>query len=356
MATVLQHNAKWSVDWLDNQGKRHRRVVGDGTDRKLAKEEAQFIEAELERQRRNQRCPNTADCDFVIDEFFKSIAATISDSTGARYAVYAGHFKEYFASVGIVKFYALQPVHIEGYRNHRLETVAPKTVLGEMTVLKTLCGWAHDHGFHGQDAGHKVAKLGNRRLPERVPLHYSEIQQREILSAAWSDPQLYLMICLGLFAGCRTGGVLGLKVDDVDLVRGKLVVREKGSKERTLFIHPQLREAFERCPAKNPVHWFGEWTPRQANQLGSELTSFLRRVTGLTGDRARFHNLRHTFAITLLRQGVSIPVVSKLLGHASIMTTMIYLRVEDSDREKAIQSLPTIAFQIPSRTPPVAVV
>ena len=41
-------------------------------------------------------------------------------------------------------------------------------------------------------------------------------------------------------------------------------------------------------------------------------------------DRIRFHDLRHTFASQLVASGVSLYVVQKLLGHASIRTTERY--------------------------------
>src|SRR5690606_31400769 len=42
------------------------------------------------------------------------------------------------------------------------------------------------------------------------------------------------------------------------------------------------------------------------------------------------HQLRHTFAVTLLRNGCDIVTIQKLLGHADIQTTQVYLNVENS--------------------------
>ena len=131
----------------------------------------------------------------------------------------------------------------------------------------------------------------------------------------------------------------------MDLAGAKLQVIEKGSKGRTVDIHPQLREAFERCPpVAGSRYWFGDLPRAEANATGRELCQFIRDVTGLKGEKGRFHNCRHTFAITLLRQGTPVPVVAKLMGHKSIETTMIYLRVEDQDKAKAVAALPVIQF------------
>jgi site-specific recombinase XerD len=138
-----------------------------------------------------------------------------------------------------------------------------------------------------------------------------------------------------------------LKVQDVDLQQGKLMVCEKGEKERVLDIHPELRRAFEECPAVDRVYWFG---PDQASDRGMEdfstsTCAFLRRVTGLDRKRARFHNLRHTFAVNLLRSGSDVRLVRDLLGHESLTTTMLYLSVMDGEKEAAISRLPSVGRQ-----------
>jgi len=67
------------------------------------------------------------------------------------------------------------------------------------------------------------------------------------------------------------------------------------------------------------------WAIRRSN-----LVRRLRRRTGLDFDP---HWYRHTYATRLLRAGAPVEVVSKLLGHASIATTLTvygHLSIEDA--------------------------
>lgn len=52
-----------------------------------------------------------------------------------------------------------------------------------------------------------------------------------------------------------------------------------------------------------------------------------------------FHSLRHTFAMKLRRRGVSLEKVQKLLGHASLQATGIYLEPSKEDLIDAMQTL-----------------
>lgn len=346
MAFVVKQRGKWAVDWTDQKGNRHRRIVGDGTDRKAAKEEAKLLEKQLAAAREDHRPMYLADTKRVIQEWRDQAVSALSITTQERYAVFARLWEEdLIHRQNVLRFYSLEAGHVESYRNKRLQEAAPKTVWNEMTALRTLCNWAHQRGYHQQNVARLVPKLGTgRKLPEKCPYHYTEGQRAAILTAAWGDPTRYLMFCLGFFAGCRTGGVAALRVQNVRLegAQPTITVTEKGSKERTMAVHPQLLEAFRRCPPKDPALWFGPMTRRQQQDLSKELCGFIRRATGLQGVLARFHNCRHTFAITLLRQGVSLPVVSRLLGHADVATTMTYLRVEDPDKAAAIGTLPVV--------------
>ena len=53
----------------------------------------------------------------------------------------------------------------------------------------------------------------------------------------------------------------------------------------------------------------------------------------------RIHDLRHSFATEAVRQGVPLPVVSKLLGHSNINMTMRYSHASDTDAEAATETI-----------------
>jgi len=59
-----------------------------------------------------------------------------------------------------------------------------------------------------------------------------------------------------------------------------------------------------------------------------------------------FHSSRHTFATFLISSGVNVYTVSKLLGHKDIKSTLVYAKVINEEKEKAVNSIPKFDFWI----------
>lgn len=60
--------------------------------------------------------------------------------------------------------------------------------------------------------------------------------------------------------------------------------------------------------------------------------------------KVHFHCARHTFATLLVTSGVNIFTISKLMGHKDIKSTLVYAKVMDEEKEKAVNSMVEFNF------------
>ena len=74
-----------------------------------------------------------------------------------------------------------------------------------------------------------------------------------------------------------------------------------------------------------------------------------RRTTGVK--LANPHRFRHTFASDMVRAGVSLPALMKLMGHANIQTTLVYIDVTPLD---VYQQYARAAAQLVRRAPEIS--
>lgn len=151
---------------------------------------------------------------------------------------------------------------------------------------------------------------------------------------------------LMIFCGLRSCEVLSLQLTDIDLNEGQLRVRGKGNKERVLPMSPfvviSLRKYLDHerpawCPhASCFVVLKGSRRGQAMTPAGlRRLFRYRRKVLGLPSANA--HRFRHTFCTSLIRQGVSLPVVQKLMGHSDIELTMTYVHMSLEDVSKEYQ-------------------
>ena len=135
--------------------------------------------------------------------------------------------------------------------------------------------------------------------------------------------------------GMRLAELVGLDMEDVDLVGDQARVRGKGKKERLLPLGraavSALRQYF---PSRDEAVREARSPDRRAmfvSDRGRRLTAravqlivrgALDAVSG--GQNVSTHSLRHSFATHLLDAGADLRAVQELLGHASLSTTQIY--------------------------------
>lgn len=154
-----------------------------------------------------------------------------------------------------------------------------------------------------------------------------------------------VMFRLMYSAGLRRSELVKLKIEDIETRDGKMRIRinnGKGGKDRyTILSHTiltELRDYF--ISAKPKTYLFNGQTkgqPMHPSSVRHALKKGLKN-SGLKRN-LNMHILRHCFASHALEDGLNIKTLQHLLGHSSILTTLIYLHVSDIPLSKAFSPL-----------------
>lgn len=139
---------------------------------------------------------------------------------------------------------------------------------------------------------------------------------------------------LGYYTGMRNQEMCNLKLEDVDLKRGTILVfKGKGDKTRKVGICPELEAVIRHYLTKRPKtgspYFLVQATGGQMNRR-----TIWRRIKNL-GEKAGIpikpHGLRNTFITKLLLEGVPSVKVQKIVGHEHLETTELYDMSSDED-------------------------
>jgi len=142
--------------------------------------------------------------------------------------------------------------------------------------------------------------------------------------------------------GLRVGEVLLLQRGDLDLARGRLLVRRlKGGawSEQILFSATsellRAHVALTRGDDGSPL-FPGRHGPLRRRQIQSRFVRY-RRLARLA-EHLTTHSLRHSIATHLLDAGAHLEFVQDHLGHRNIRSTAIYARITDRHREALMRT------------------
>jgi integrase len=176
------------------------------------------------------------------------------------------------------------------------------------------------------------------KVPKRniVPLSVNEVAR---FWSSFRNARDLAIVGLMLLHGLRSAEVLALNCDDVLLPEAQVRVRGKGNKLRFLPLAPetiQLLDHYLQLERPNlcdtPLFVVLKGCTRGTRMTAAGLRSLFRYHRQTTGVKlAHAHSFRHTFASDMVRAGMSLPALMRLMGHADIETTLQYVRITPQD-------------------------
>lgn len=169
------------------------------------------------------------------------------------------------------------------------------------------------------------------KRPVLQPVVLSTLEAAQVLENATNIKARAILTTI-YATGIRVSEAAGLRVSDLDVSRGLILVRAgKGQKDRYVMLPDRLLEILrEYWRARRPRSEFLFPGQSAARPITSDSISRACRkaakLAGLTKSVSP-HTLRHSFATHLLEAGTDIRMIQGLLGHASLRTTSKYLHI-----------------------------
>jgi integrase len=253
--------------------------------------------------------------------------------------------------------------------------LAPKTVLNVHQIVRAALGDAERAGLVGRNVARLMKPPCHGNAPEQQCWNENELHT---FLAGVDGHRLGMALRLIAMTGMRRSEALGLRWRDLDFTAGSLSIRRSVTCTGYQIHITPTKTATSRRAIDLDVETIGRLTQWRDEQRAANPTSaradhhlftrpngtivhphllsqhFERTVARTELPRIRLHDLRHTHATLMLKNGVPLKVVSERLGHSSPAFTMaVYQHVLPGMQRDAAN---TFAQLIRAQAVPLAIV
>ena len=241
---------------------------------------------------------------------------------------------------------------------HSIAGLRPTTYNARLAAARHLIRWL---GLLWPD------HLQRARTGKRLPRTLTRRELTTVLETAdvSEDPAASLVVTMMLDTGLRVSEVCELNLEDIDFDDGSArVLGGKGDKDRLVLFTARTVERLRawipirtRLTAKAEQACFVNRYGRRLQPRGVQrMMDALGQEAGLPKGKLTPHVLRHNFATGLLERGADLVTIQRLMGHATIATTRVYLEISDQTLREVYhraQSMREGMDEAPAETAPV---
>lgn len=313
-------------------------------------EEAKAVEAEI---RRNANAKPSSD--YTLSEAFGTYHMEVCQHQTSA-ATSASQAKAILSHIpGKTRLAKLTQADLMRMTQKMRATCANATVNRRLQYMgRAIRHMAKMHGATLPDLDFRSVEV--KEAKERIrELTFAE--QERLFEHLPHDLHQPVQFCL--LTGCRISTMTGLLWSDIGDT--EIHFRLKAGERMTFPITRELRALLSALPKSNRTydrrHVFTRLDKVHLERVaivpkgGVFNAEFRKAVADAQIPDFRFHDLRHTFATRMLRQTGNLKLVSRLLGHKDIATTMRYAHVLVDDMRDALEDFSPLSGTVPQNKP-----
>lgn len=284
----------------------------------------------------------------LIDRYIKDVLPTKPKSEAKQTAI----LNWWKAEIGSYTLSDVSPALIGEYRDKLATGITkrgtkrnPATVVRYLAAL-SICfthavkewGWVDDSPMR------KVTKPKESRGRVRF---LSDDERARLLKACKesSNTFLYPAVVLALSTGMRSGEIMGLTWDVVDLNRGRAVLHEtKNDERRAVAITGHALEVLKELGKVREIDCnllfpSKENTPQKPRKPIDLRAPWLAALKVAKIEDFKFHDLRHSAASYLAMNGASLAEIAEVLGHKTLQMVKRYAHLSEGHTARVVESM-----------------
>jgi site-specific recombinase XerD len=220
------------------------------------------------------------------------------------------------------------PDDFRAYLAHRMidDGIQGQTLVNERSYISAFYDWAVSSELINRNPIKLTDPIKIPKIPKKA---FTEMECERIRSAC-KTPKERALIEILLSTACRVSELISIKTCEID--GNRILVCGKGNKYGQVYLNPKAVYAIETYISSrtdnNPYLFPG----KKGISSNRAIEKILHRIGECAGvENVHPHRFRRTAATMALRHGMSIEMVSKMLRHEKLQTTMIYLDLDDRE-------------------------
>ena len=270
--------------------------------------------------------------DYLLDKFFEGKRLQgLSERTLTAYNSHLTHVIKRLEK----GFDSITHEDIQDFFNFLIEVnhSSMTTLDNYRRILNTFYNYCVNNGLLYKNPVLKIGALKKVKKVKQAFTYEEIIYLRENLNNL-RDKAIFELL---LSSGMRVGELVSLNHKDLNMNDCTVIVHGKGDKEREVFFNELAKVSINRYLESrvdiNSALFVSLHSPYNRLSWGG-IETMLRNLGKRAGvNKVHPHRFRRHFATSMIHKGVHIEQVQKLLGHAEIATTQMYI-VEDKDEIK----------------------
>lgn len=230
------------------------------------------------------------------------------------------------------KFYEVSSYDLRLYLSLYKEKrrICNRTLDNMRKAIASFFSWLHDEGVIGRNPARALKRIA---YIQAVRKPFTPVEREKIKAACCRIRDLALTEFL-YSSGLRVSEVVSLDRTCIDFIAREGTVIGKGGKERRFYFSEvcaeYLRQYLNSRTDNNIALFVGVKAPyKRITKEGIEyIVKSLGKKAGV--NNVHPHRFRRTLATDLVRKGVPIQDVAKILGHSDLRTTQVYVSLDQS--------------------------